>query len=372
MATRKKFSAEFKSQVVLAALAGRMSVGEIASEYGVSKTMVYKWKGEATRNMPSLFGGKRECAQRDKEMDALKRKIGELTLELDFVKRASKALGDSEARKRLVSSSGALSLNRQLALLGISKGAYYYISAPAPADEAEPGAVIDKEHLVHPAKGVRQMCVYLRTLGFAIGVKRTRRLMRSMAIEPCYAKPNLSRRGRAKYVKPYLLRGMTIDHANQVWCTDITYIAMPGGHQYLYAIIDVYSRAIVGWGLYSTLQASGAVEVLERAVEEYGTPEIVNSDQGSQYTCPSWEEALKRHGITISMDGRGRCRNNTWIERFWRTIKTEYVYLDPCDDTTQTRDGIKAYINYYNMERYHSGIGCIPMSRYQREIKTAA
>lgn len=174
-----------------------------------------------------------------------------------------------------------ISMNRQMKILGLNKSGYYYRPRGPKPDEAEICAAIDREHLDHPAKGVVQMRDFLVAMGITIGVKRTRRLMRKMAIESFYPKTNLSRLGRAKYVHPYLLRGMTIDHLGQVWSTDITYIPMLKEFLYLYAIIDVYSRYIVGWGLFSTLEAGNAIEVLNRAVEEHGKSETINSDQGS-------------------------------------------------------------------------------------------
>lgn len=163
-----------------------------------------------------------------------------------------------------------ISLNRQMKILGLNKSGYYYKPRDPKPDEVEICAAIDHEHLNHPAKGVVKMRDFLVAMGIMIGVKRTRRLMRKMAIESFYPKPNLNKLGRAKYVHPYLLRGMTADRPGQVWSTDITYIPMPKGYLYLYAIIDVYSRYIVGWGLYSTLEAGNAIEVLNRAIEEHG------------------------------------------------------------------------------------------------------
>jgi putative transposase len=256
-----------------------------------------------------------------------------------------------------------MSINRQMKILGLNKSGYYYKPRGSRPDEARICAAIDREHLDHPAKGVIQMRDFLVAMGVTIGVKRTRRLMRKMAIEPFYPKPNLSKLGRAKYVHPYLLRDMKIDHAGQVWSTDITYIPMPKGFLYLYAIIDVYSRYIVGWGLYSTLESDNAIEVLNRAIEEHGKPEAINSDQGSQYTSQKWTDTLKEKEISISMDGRGRCRDNAWIERFWRTLKAEYVYLNPWGEVALMRDGIRGYIDYYNKRRCHSSIGHVPPAK---------
>lgn len=213
------------------------------------------------------------------------------------------------------------------------------------------------------------MQLALLALNFTIGVKKVRRLMRTMGIEARYPGPNLSRRGKAQYIYPYLLRGYRITGPNQVWSTDITYISMPCGHAYLYAVIDAWSRLIVGWGLYTTLEAANAVEVLQKAIDVYGKPKIVNSDQGSQYTSKVWTEFLGRQGIDISMDGRGRCLDNHWIERFWHTLKGEYVYLHPHATVTDMREGIRWWIDYYNTRRGHSGIN--NMTPSQRHAMTA-
>jgi len=257
-------------------------------------------------------------------------------------------------------------------LLGVSKGSFYYKPAPAKEDEDKIMKAIDLEHLEHPTKGVIGMRDTLVSLGIIIGVKRVRKLMRRMNINAIYPKRNLSKLGSAKYVMPYLLRHIVINHPNQVWSTDITYIPMRKGFMYLYAIIDVYSRYIVGWGLYSTLEASNAIEVLQRAVETYGVPEIINSDQGSQYTCPRWLDACKSLGITVSMDGKARCIDNRWIERFWWTIKQEYIYLSPCDTGGELGEGIRKYIEYYNKARCHQSLDHkTPFEWYQKERKAA-
>lgn len=264
-----------------------------------------------------------------------------------------------------------LSLNKKLKVMGISKGSHYYTPVPVSDGELDICEKIDKEHTEHPCKGVRQMRDFLLSLGILIGEKRVRRLMRKMAIEAVYPKRSLSKLGNAKYIHKYLLSKMKITHKNQVWSTDITYIPMQKGFLYLYAIIDVYSRYIVGWGLYSTLEADNAIEVFNRAIEEHGKPEIINSDQGSQYTCRDWVETLEKNGIQISMDGRGRCRDNAWIEHFWRTLKQEYVYLNPTADGTEMRAGIQSFIEYYNNRRSHSSIGHVPPARIYVEDQAA-
>lgn len=186
-----------------------------------------------------------------------------------------------------------------------------------------------------------------------------------MGLMAIYPLKSLSKLGMAKYKKPYLLHHLKIDHANQVWSIDISYIPMSHGFMYLTAIIDVYSRAIMAWGLHNSLDAENSIEVLQLAIALHGKPEIINSDQGSQYTCLAWEEACE--GIRMSMDGRRRCLDNVWIERFWRTIKREYVYINPTDDVKELREGIKDYIEYYNTKRPHQGIEHqIPMTKYAK------
>lgn len=369
---QKKFSAEFKAKVALAALQNQMTVAEIIERFGVSKTMIYKWKAEAQANLATVFGKQEQAKGTQRELDNLNRKIGDRH-GAGFCKAGIRSIGDSDARKKLVSPDSKLSQNKQLEVLGLSKGDCYYKPSAQKPDEAPMREAIDREHTEHPAMGVRQMRALLCCLGFAVGCKRVRRMMRQMAIHAFYPEPNLSRLGQAKHVRPYLLRHMKVEAPGQVWSTDIAYIKMGRGFLYLYAIIDVYSRHIVGWGLYSTLEASNALEVLRHAVARHGAPGIINSDQGSQYTCEQWLQTVEAMGIKVSMDGRGRCRDNAWIERFWRTLKTEYVYLNPLDNATDLRAGIAGYISYYNERRPHSSLGDVtPKVKLSKISKPAA
>ena len=258
-------------------------------------------------------------------------------------------------------------MTAQLEVLSLSKGVYYYKPKPESDENLSIMRAIDLENTEHPTKGVIGMVDHLSLLGFAVGPKRVRRLMRKMCITAIYPRRSLSKGGSAKFRMPYLLRGLSITRPNQVWSIDITYVPMAHGFMYLTAIIDVYSRCIVAWGLHNTLDKENSVEVLEAAVASHGAPEIINSDQGSQYTSQLWIDACARHDINVSMDGRGRCKDNIWIERFWRTIKTEYVYINPVDTVRELRRGIGQYIEYYNNQRPHQGIGHqLPMARYRQ------
>ena len=231
--------------------------------------------------------------------------------------------------------------------------------------------IIDEYYLDHPTTGVKTMTMVLREKDYTVNEKRVRRLMRRMNLMAIYPRKCLSKGGKPKYVHPYLLRDLEITRRNQVWSTDISYIRMVGGFMYLYAIIDVYSRYVVGWKLSNTLSADNVHEMLKESIRKFGTPEIINTDQGSQYTTKAWEDLLKENGILISMDGRGRCKDNIWIERFWRTVKQEYVYINPTDSVVELRQGISDYIEFYNYERPHQSIGEVLPARSYANSRTS-
>ncbi|MEN6323207.1 MAG: IS3 family transposase [Proteiniphilum sp.] len=216
--------------------------------------------------------------------------------------------------------------------------------------------LMDEEYLEHPTKGVLGMVDFLRSMGILAGPKRVRRLLRKMGIMAIYPKRNLSKLGLARYIHPYRLRGLEVTHSNHVWCIDITYIPMAKGFLYLTAIIDVYSRYIVGWDIHNTLDAENSLNVLRKAIVVHGKPEIVNSDQGSQFTCPGWIAYLESQEISISMDGKGRALDNVWIERFWHTLKQEYVYICPAGNGNMLRKGLTKFITYYNNRRQHQSL----------------
>jgi len=260
----------------------------------------------------------------------------------------------------------SLSLRKQAALLSIHRSNLYY----QPVGESEENLSLmrkmDELFLCDPTLGVLGMQDELRELGLYYNIKRIRRLLRKMGIEPIYPKRNLSKLGKVKYVHPYLLRDLVIDHPNQVWAIDITYIPMKRGFMYLTAIIDVYSRFIVGWQVSNSLEKETQTEVLKTAVERHGKPEIINSDQGSQYTSLHWVSFLEEAGIQISMDGKGRATDNAFIERFFGTIKRKHIYLHPAHDGMELHAGISEFVERYNYSRRHQGIGRVkPVDLYQ-------
>ena len=240
--------------------------------------------------------------------------------------------------------------------------------------------MIDKIHTAQPTYGririTDEINVYLAGHNIKrVNEKRIRRLMKIMEIETIYQKPNLSKLGQAKYIYPYLLRKLEITRPNQVWASDISYIPFNGGFMYLYAIIDVYSRAIVGWSLSSSLEQDFVIDTIKEAFEKYGKPEIMNSDQGSHFTSKEYIELLSKKEIKISMDGKARALDNIYIERFWRTIKYEYLFLNEFLSPNELEKGIYNFMHLYNYYRHHQGINKnYPMKvydekKYQKEIE---
>ena len=266
----------------------------------------------------------------------------------------------------MVNRGEGLSVRCQCNLVSVSRGSFYYKPLGETEENLRIMRLMDEHYLNHPTEGVLRMSDFLLALGIVANHKRVRRLLRLMGLMAIYPRKNLSRLGQAKYIRPYLLRGLTIDHPNQVWAIDITYIPMPRGFLYLTAIIDVYSRYVVGWGISNTLDASCSLEVVKEAIERHGKPEIINSDQGSQFTCHEWIELLEKEEIKISMDGKGRAIDNIFIERFWRSVKWDYVYIKVPADGLELYSGLKDYMNYYNNRLCHQGIDHrIPASMYK-------
>ena len=250
----------------------------------------------------------------------------------------------------------ALSTVRQCALLAISRSsAYYQARGPSQMDLALMKQ-IDQQYLSTPFYGSRRMKVWLGRQGHPVNRKRVRRLMRTMGLQAVYRRPRTSQPAPGNKVYPYLLGGMEITRPNHVWAADITYIPMAKGFLYLVAIMDWYSRYVVAWSLSNTLDADFCVETLEEALGE-ATPEVFNTDQGSQFTSEGFTGLLAQHGVRISMDGKGRYSDNIFVERLWRTVKYEEVYLKAYTDGRQAKTGLEAYLHFYNNQRPHQALG---------------
>ena len=217
--------------------------------------------------------------------------------------------------------------------------------------------MIDKQFLETPFYGVQQMTWHLQNEGHAVNVKRIRRLMRLMRLMPIYQKPNTSKPAKGHKTYPYLLGGLHVERPNQVWCADITYIPMRRGFLYLVAIMDWATRKVLAWRVSNTLHADFCIEALEEALARHGPPEIFNTDQGGQFTSPRFTGVLQDAGVRISMDGRGRWMDNVFIERLWRSLKYECIYLHAFETGSDLRAGLRRWIDYYNAHRPHSALG---------------
>jgi putative transposase len=250
----------------------------------------------------------------------------------------------------------ALSIVRQCELLGISRSAYYYRPREVSEDDLACMRIIDEAFMKRPFFGARRLRDELQSQGFTIGREHTAALMRRMGIEAIYPKKRLSLPNKENRVYPYLLRGLNIDRPDQVWCSDITYVRLSHGYAYLVAMMDWFSRYVLSWELSMSLESGFCVTALENALAA-STPEIFNSDQGCQYTSAAFTEVLKGSEIRISMDGRGRAFDNIMIERLWRTVKYEEVYLTDYPHLFAARDRLGEYFDFYNDERRHSSLG---------------
>lgn len=252
-----------------------------------------------------------------------------------------------------------LSIAKQCKLMSLHRSGLYY----SPIGESELNLkimrLIDARHLEHPEEGVVRMCAYLNKdcdLGQDINVKRVRRLMRLMGIEAIYPKKNLSKPCPEHKVYPYLLKGFKITKPNQVWAADITYVPMASGFMYLIAVVDLYSRKVLSWSLSNTYEAEWCAECLREAIDAHGAPQIFNTDQGSQFTSEKFTTVLKANDVLISMDGKGRALDNAIVERLWRTVKYEYIYLHEHKDGYELYKGLQDWFDYYNNERRHSSL----------------
>jgi putative transposase len=262
-----------------------------------------------------------------------------------------------------------LSLSRQCELVSIARSSYYYQPSGESDFNLELMRRIDEQYLKTPWYGSRQMKRYLRRQGLRVNRKRIRRLMRKMGLVAVAPAPNTSRRHRQHKVYPYLLRGMAITKPDQVWCADVTYIPMARGFLYLVAIMDWASRRVLSWRLSNTMDADFCVEALQEAIGQYGCPSIFNTDQGSQFTSADWIDELKANNIDISMDGKGRWMDNVFIERLWRSLKYECVYLNAFDDMKDANEKLNSWIEYYNHERPHSSLNDQTPNEFYEGIK---
>lgn len=259
-------------------------------------------------------------------------------------------------RRAMIQQTHELAVTRRCVLLDVPRSTAYY--RPRTGGDADLALMrlIDEIHLQYPFYGSRRLRDELEVRGHPVNRKRVQRLMRLMGLSALYPKPRTSQPGKGHKIYPYLLRGLEIDRPDQVWATDICYIPMAKGLMYLVAIMDWYSRRVLSWRLSNTLDSDFCVEALEEALERHGAPEIFNTDQGSQFTSEAFTDVLKEHEIAISMDGKGRWVDNVFVERLWRSVKYEDVYLRAYETPTDLRAGLSEYFKFYNERRRHSSL----------------
>jgi len=256
----------------------------------------------------------------------------------------------------MISKEDRLSISHQCRLLEVNRSNVYYQRAPVSVEDLALMRRIDELHLKHPFLGSRRLRDRLQTEGHTVCRKKVRRLMGLMGIRALYPKKRTSQPGKGHKIYPYLLRDLKVERPNQVWATDISYIPMAKGFVYLVAIMDWYSRKVLSWRLSNSMDTDFCIEALEEALAIYGSPEIFNTDQGAQFTSDAFIGVLKAAGIKISMDGKGRWVDNVFVERLWRSVKYEEVYLNAYETVAAAREGIGSYFEFYNRERQHQGL----------------
>ena len=363
--SRRNFSAEFKTNLVLQLLKEEKELNVLAVENDIQPNLLRNWKKEFLTNASLAFDNKREdnlrekLAEERKEKAEYAKKVGQLTMQVDWLKKNLKKLSDLTTRVNLVrnlSTTKELPVSTGAKLLGINRTSVYYGGIPVSEEELECKAIIDHLHTDNPTWGARQMSAQLKLRGYQVGRRKAGRCMREMDISPIYPKMNLSKRMKQAKVCPYLLRNAVMDRPNQAWSIDITYLPMKHGFLYLTAIIDWYSRCIVGWDVDDTLDTTMVINACKKAFK-VAKPLIINSDQGSQFTGDKHIEFIRDNGIRQSMDGKSRGADNIMIERWFRSFKYEEAYLTEYANLKEAREAIGRYIYTYNFERCHQSIG---------------
>ena len=380
---RKQYSAEFKSKVVLELLSGDQTVAQVASKYEITAKSLTDWKKQFLENASLAFdvsgatkAYKDEITDLKEENDALAKKLGKTTIERDWAVGKLKSLDLSNKKCLVDSKLTKLSMARQCEMIHLNRSSLYYEPKPISDYDLKIMNRIDEIYTdISSTYGYRFMHRQLLEDGYHVGVNKVNKLMNVMGIQAIFPKKRklTSIKNHEHKIYPYALRNIEIKNPNQVWSGDITYIRTNGGFMYLAAIIDWHSRAVLGWKLSSTMDTALATDVLKEAIATYGTPEVFNSDQGSQYTSHEHTKILKDHGIQISMNGKGRSIDNIAIERFFRTLKYDHIYITECQNIRELKAGIDKFMHFYNYNRFHSSLNYKkPMYVYQEGRKQVA
>ena len=353
---RRNHSSAFKAKVALSALKGERTLAELAEQFecssqsdpGLEEAPGRRRRGCVRRQRgrgPAQREGGREAPRQDRSAGDGER----------FFIQGARARSMSERRGR-IHEKHDLSKTRRCELLDVARSSAYYRGEPVSEADLAVMRLIDEIHLQWPFYGSRRMRDELEERGHTVNRKRVQRLMRQMGLRALYPRRRTSQPGKGHKIYPYLLRDLSIERANQAWASDISYIPMAKGFMYLVAIMDWYSRRVLSWRVSNTLDAHFCIEALEEALQRFEAPEIFNTDQGSQFTCEAFTDVLKGHAIAISMDGKGRWVDNVFVERLWRSVKYEDVYLRAYETPTELRAGLARYFGFYNTKRRHSAL----------------
>lgn len=382
---KRTYSPDFKTKVVLELLSGEKTLAQVASKYEITAASLKSWKKKFLENASMAFDlgkatktFKDEIADLKQENDALAKKLGKTTIERDWAVGKLRSL-ESSTKKGLVDfklSNPSISITRQCDLMGLNRSTLYYKAKPASKTDLRAMDRIDEIFTdISSTYGYRFMHQQLLEDGFQIGRNKVLKLMNRMGIQAIFPRKKklTSIKNHAHKVYPYLLKGLNISRSNQVWSGDITYIPTQKGFMYLAAIIDWHSRSILSWKLSNCMDTALVTDVLKDAIDRFGTPDIFNTDQGSQYTSYDHIKLLKANGIQISMNGKGRSIDNIAVERFFRTLKYDEIYLQEYNDIKELHKGIDRYIDFYNNKRFHSALDYQkPMNVYRQGMNQAA
>jgi putative transposase len=352
---RKYYGAKFKAQIALEAIKNNATTTELSNKHGVHPTQIQVWKSTLEKQAVTVFTQQNNSTEDgDKRVAELERKIGQLTIENDFLKKLH-GVPKEERLSMIDKQHKKLSLRRQCILLDVCRSNVYY-KPTIDENESWLANTIHDLWLEMPFYGYRSITAELQRQGLNINRKKVLRIMREMRLQALYPKPKTTVHNPSHKIYPYLLRDLKITHPNQVWATDITYIKTPNGFMNLIAIIDVYSRFVLSWRLSNTLDTQFCEDALKEALA-CGKPEIMNTDQGCQFTSMAWINLVEGNEIKVSMDGRGRWADNVFIERFWRTLKYEHVFIHSFESVLELKASIGSFIKIYNYKRLHQSLG---------------
>ena len=375
---KRTYTSAFKTKIVLEALREDKSIAELSVKYNITPKNIHNWKATFLSNAEIAMEPSKcvaEYKQAAKELNQqvadYAKKVGELTMEKEFLEGKLRSLALSD-RKPMIDAKHNLPINKQAELLSIARSTIYY----KPVENTYKKSVLEKLKKIHdeiPCYGYIKAHRQLLEDGYFISENTVHKYRKALGIKAILAvkQPNLSLGNKEHAIYSYKLRGVSISYSTQVWSTDITYIKTASGTVYLAAIIDWYSKAVLSWEISNTMDSSLVMRVLDDAIDRFGTPEIFNTDQGSQYTSYVHTQKLKDHGVIISMDGKGRATDNICIERFWRSAKCERIYLNEYKGLPDLRLDVADYIDFYNNRRFHESINYEkPMRFYWENLDT--